>query len=257
MQSAHRRLGVPRATGDRDAAPRSSSASTSSPTARARVHIPIQRIDAAIEARTGRAAARLPRGARRRPPSSGARRRAARRRRGRQSDAASSSKRSTPARRSARSRTRCATVFGVYVARRGASHERRSIDHVAIVVADLEAHDRALHATRWASSKSIARSSPTRASRRSACGPATRSSSCCARSRTTRRSRASAARRRPSCTTPPTASTTSRPNSPSSKAQGVRLIDERPRRGAHGNLIAFLHPKSTGGVLIELCQHVG
>jgi methylmalonyl-CoA epimerase len=38
------------------------------------------------------------------------------------------------------------------------------------------------------------------------------------------------------------------------KARGVRLIDERPRQGAHGNLIAFLHPKSTGGVLIELCQ---
>ena len=38
------------------------------------------------------------------------------------------------------------------------------------------------------------------------------------------------------------------------KAAGVRLIDERPRKGAHGNLIAFLHPKSTGGVLIELCQ---
>jgi methylmalonyl-CoA epimerase len=38
------------------------------------------------------------------------------------------------------------------------------------------------------------------------------------------------------------------------KAQGVRLIDERPRKGAHGNLIAFLHPKSTAGVLIELCQ---
>ncbi|MDE2571951.1 MAG: methylmalonyl-CoA epimerase [bacterium] len=38
---------------------------------------------------------------------------------------------------------------------------------------------------------------------------------------------------------------------------GVRLIDEQPRRGAHGNLIAFLHPKSTGGVLIELCQFVG
>jgi methylmalonyl-CoA epimerase len=37
-------------------------------------------------------------------------------------------------------------------------------------------------------------------------------------------------------------------------SQGVRLIDERPRRGAHGNSIAFLHPKSTGGVLIELCQ---
>jgi methylmalonyl-CoA/ethylmalonyl-CoA epimerase len=38
------------------------------------------------------------------------------------------------------------------------------------------------------------------------------------------------------------------------KAKGVRLIDEEPRRGAHGNSIAFLHPKSTGGVLIELCQ---
>ncbi|MBV8602690.1 MAG: methylmalonyl-CoA epimerase [Candidatus Eremiobacteraeota bacterium] len=38
------------------------------------------------------------------------------------------------------------------------------------------------------------------------------------------------------------------------RAAGVKLIDETPRRGAHGNLIAFLHPKSTGGVLIELCQ---
>ncbi len=38
------------------------------------------------------------------------------------------------------------------------------------------------------------------------------------------------------------------------KAAGVRLIDEAPRQGAHGNLIAFIHPKSTAGVLIELCQ---
>ncbi len=38
------------------------------------------------------------------------------------------------------------------------------------------------------------------------------------------------------------------------KALGVRLIDETPRRGAHGNTIAFLHPTSTGGVLVELCQ---
>jgi methylmalonyl-CoA/ethylmalonyl-CoA epimerase len=38
------------------------------------------------------------------------------------------------------------------------------------------------------------------------------------------------------------------------KSKGVRLIDEHPRKGAHGNRIAFLHPKSTGGVLIELCQ---
>jgi methylmalonyl-CoA/ethylmalonyl-CoA epimerase len=38
------------------------------------------------------------------------------------------------------------------------------------------------------------------------------------------------------------------------KAAGIRLIDETPRRGAHGNTIAFLHPKSTNGVLTELCQ---
>lgn len=41
------------------------------------------------------------------------------------------------------------------------------------------------------------------------------------------------------------------------RSKGVRLIDEHPRKGAHGNLIAFLHPKSTGGVLIELCQASG
>ncbi len=38
------------------------------------------------------------------------------------------------------------------------------------------------------------------------------------------------------------------------KESGVRLIDEKPRRGAHGTRIAFLHPKSTNGVLIEICQ---
>ena len=35
---------------------------------------------------------------------------------------------------------------------------------------------------------------------------------------------------------------------------GVRLIDERPRGGAHGSRVAFLHPKSLGGVLLELSQ---
>ncbi|HEY0797896.1 MAG TPA: methylmalonyl-CoA epimerase [Candidatus Baltobacteraceae bacterium] len=39
-------------------------------------------------------------------------------------------------------------------------------------------------------------------------------------------------------------------------AAGIRLIDEKPRLGAQGNLIAFLHPASTGGVLIELCQRL-
>ncbi|MBU5439311.1 methylmalonyl-CoA epimerase [Tissierella sp. MSJ-40] len=38
------------------------------------------------------------------------------------------------------------------------------------------------------------------------------------------------------------------------KAKGIKLIDEKPRYGAGGAKIAFLHPKSTFGVLIELCQ---
>ncbi len=38
------------------------------------------------------------------------------------------------------------------------------------------------------------------------------------------------------------------------KSRGVRLIDEKPRNGAGGARIAFLHPKSTGGVLVELCE---
>lgn len=38
------------------------------------------------------------------------------------------------------------------------------------------------------------------------------------------------------------------------KENGIRMIDEKPRYGAGGAKIAFCHPKSTGGVLIELCQ---
>jgi len=36
--------------------------------------------------------------------------------------------------------------------------------------------------------------------------------------------------------------------------RGAELIDERPRAGARGRLVAFIHPKSAGGVLTELCQ---
>ena len=36
--------------------------------------------------------------------------------------------------------------------------------------------------------------------------------------------------------------------------KGIRMIDQTPRKGAHGNRIAFIHPKETGGVLIEICQ---
>ncbi len=38
------------------------------------------------------------------------------------------------------------------------------------------------------------------------------------------------------------------------KGKGIRLIDETPRKGAGGAKIAFLHPKDTGGVLVELCE---
>ncbi len=34
----------------------------------------------------------------------------------------------------------------------------------------------------------------------------------------------------------------------------IQMIDNEPRKGAHGALIAFVHPKSTGGVLVELAQ---
>ena len=37
-------------------------------------------------------------------------------------------------------------------------------------------------------------------------------------------------------------------------ANGIRLIDKAPRKGAEGLNIAFLHPKSTMGVLTELCE---
>ncbi|HUX06109.1 MAG TPA: methylmalonyl-CoA epimerase [Acidobacteriota bacterium] len=39
------------------------------------------------------------------------------------------------------------------------------------------------------------------------------------------------------------------------KAKGVALINEKAVPGAHGTLVAFVHPKATGKVLIELCEH--
>ena len=38
-------------------------------------------------------------------------------------------------------------------------------------------------------------------------------------------------------------------------ASGVRMIDEHPVEGASGSIIAFVHPSSTGGVLVELVEH--
>jgi methylmalonyl-CoA/ethylmalonyl-CoA epimerase len=39
------------------------------------------------------------------------------------------------------------------------------------------------------------------------------------------------------------------------KEGGARLVDEEPRRGAGGCLVAFVHPSSSGGVLLELVEH--
>ena len=39
------------------------------------------------------------------------------------------------------------------------------------------------------------------------------------------------------------------------EAKGIRLIDKTPRKGAEGMTIAFLHPKSTQGILTELCEN--
>jgi methylmalonyl-CoA/ethylmalonyl-CoA epimerase len=41
------------------------------------------------------------------------------------------------------------------------------------------------------------------------------------------------------------------------RQKGARLIDEEPRVGAGGCLVAFVHPSSAGGVLLELVQHPG
>lgn len=38
------------------------------------------------------------------------------------------------------------------------------------------------------------------------------------------------------------------------KAEGIKLVDEKPRLGIEGVKVAFIHPKSMSGVLIELCQ---
>lgn len=41
------------------------------------------------------------------------------------------------------------------------------------------------------------------------------------------------------------------------KNEGFIVLDETPKKGADNKLVVFLHPKSTNGVLIELCQEIG
>ncbi len=40
------------------------------------------------------------------------------------------------------------------------------------------------------------------------------------------------------------------------KAEGFRILNEEPKRGADNKWVVFLHPKSAGGVLVELCQEI-
>ena len=41
------------------------------------------------------------------------------------------------------------------------------------------------------------------------------------------------------------------------RAQGFKVLNKEPKRGADNKLVAFVHPKSCNGVLIELCQEIG
>ena len=41
------------------------------------------------------------------------------------------------------------------------------------------------------------------------------------------------------------------------KAEGFTILNEIPKKGADNKLVAFLHPKTTNSVLIELCQEIG
>lgn len=41
------------------------------------------------------------------------------------------------------------------------------------------------------------------------------------------------------------------------KAEGFELINKEPKKGADNKLVCFLHPKSSNGVLVELCQEIG
>ena len=41
------------------------------------------------------------------------------------------------------------------------------------------------------------------------------------------------------------------------QSEGIRTLNDQPKKGADNKLICFLHPKDTNGVLIELCQEIG
>ncbi|MCK7470917.1 MAG: hypothetical protein MZU95_09110 [Desulfomicrobium escambiense] len=128
------------------------------------------------------------------------------------------------------------------------------LDHIGIAVENLErvlafyrghaGHSSSRAPRAWRSRRSRWPSSPSATRRWSSWSPPIPRAPSASSSR--RRDRASS--------TWPSGSRTSKPPLPDLKAKGVRLIDEKPRYGAGGARIAFLHPKATNGVLVELCQ---
>ena len=78
-----------------------------------------------------------------------------------------------------------------------------------------------------------------------------------ARSAPTPPSASSSPARAQACTTSPTRSTTSTPTLERVAAAGIELIDSEPRVGIRDSRVAFLHPRSTGGVLTEIVEPAG
>ncbi len=128
------------------------------------------------------------------------------------------------------------------------------LDHVGIAVSDLQAS--------LAFFKDVL--GPARRDQRGDCLAArprdlpqhrhSRRSKCSKRPPPIRRSRSSSRSAAPACITSRCASTTSRRRWRTCASRGIRLIDEQPRPGAEGALVAFIHPSASHGVLVELKQ---
>ena len=148
------------------------------------------------------------------------------------------------ARTSCRRPHRLAAVFG-------------RIDHIGVAVEDIDAAHRALRAELRDDARAPRdgrvpgrRGGPARRRRRP------RRAAGAARPRHRRRQVPGQATAQ-ACTTSPTRSTTSTPTLERLAAAGIELIDAEPRVGIRDSRVAFLHPRSTGGVLTEIVEPAG
>ena len=128
------------------------------------------------------------------------------------------------------------------------------IDHIGVAVADLDAaielyRDRLGHAAPAPRDGGAVRRRGRAARHRR--GPRGAAQPHGSRERASAASSSATAR---ACTTWPTRPTTSTPRWTRPRAAGLQLIDEEPRTGIRNSRVAFLHPKSTGGVLTELVE---